>query len=60
MLQGGRTCDCFIDDFGDSSDEESKAPDLHSHEENITLDPKSQTIGTSFNKCSSVLSSEVL
>ena len=30
--EGGRTYDCCIDDFGNSSDEESKDPDPHSHE----------------------------
>ena len=60
LTERGRTYDCCIDDFENNSDEEIKAPDLHSHEENITLDPKSQKTRTSINKFYSVLSSEPL
>ena len=60
LRKGGIIYDCCIGNFGDSSDEEIKAPDFHSHEENINLEPKSQTTGTSINNCSSVLSSEAL
>ena len=60
LREVGRIYYCCVDDFGDSNDEESKYPGLHSHEGNINLAPKSKTTVTSINKCSGVLSSEAL